>query len=57
MTKIEDIPLDIERDALPVPRDPNMSIADLTQLAKVIIGKDMSKFSMPVFLNEPLTIN
>jgi hypothetical protein len=56
LTKIEDLPEDKERKELPVPRNPYMDLSGLTKLAKVVMGKDLSKFSLPVFINEPLTI-
>ena len=42
------------RDRLPVLRDPNVKI-DIWALLKDNIGKDMSRITMPVHLNEPLT--
>lgn len=40
------------RDRMPVYRDPNMSL-NVWSLFKDNIGKDLSKITMPVYLNEP----
>lgn len=56
LTKIEGLTEEEQRDELPVPRDPYLNLSDVAELAKVAIGKDLSKFSLPVFINEPLTI-
>ena len=56
LTKIEGLNEEDVRKELPVPRDPYLSLGDITNLAKFAIGKDLSKFSFPVFINEPFTI-
>ena len=33
-----------------------MDMKKMVTLAKAIIGKDLAKYSLPVFLNEPTTI-
>ena len=44
-----------ERSTLPHMRPPNQKISFISLLREVI-GKDLSKISFPVFLNEPLSI-
>jgi hypothetical protein len=52
--------LDISEPRKSLPVKPEgykpMDLAKLMTLMKSIIGKDLSKFSLPVFLNEPLSI-
>ena len=43
------------RTQLPVLRDSGIKPYMLWQVVKDLIGKDLSKFSLPVFINEPLT--
>ena len=33
-----------------------MSMKEVWEVLKDLVGKDITKFSMPVFLNEPLTV-
>lgn len=44
-----------KRRQLPVLRDPNVKI-DVWGLLKENIGKDLSKITMPVYLNEPISM-
>lgn len=49
--------IDEKRTCLPEKTNDSLwDIAKLTALIKTIMGKDLSRFSLPVFLNEPLTI-
>lgn len=41
---------------LPVLRDPNLKVS-FWQVLKDLIGKDLTKVSMPVYFNEPLSLN
>lgn len=43
------------RDQLPILRDPNVKI-NIWGILKDNIGKDLSKITMPVYLNEPLSL-
>ena len=56
MTKI--VGISEPRKALPLKPEgyKPMDLSKLMTLMKTIIGKDLSKFSLPVFLNEPLSI-
>ena len=49
--------LDINQERLTLPhlRDPNTKIG-IFQILKDLIGKDLSKISLPVYFNEPLSI-
>jgi hypothetical protein len=47
--------LDDERTTLPYLRPPNTKFS-IFQLLKDLIGKDLTKVSMPVYLNEPMSI-
>jgi len=49
------VDLQMERSTLPHMRPPNQKISFI-QLLKEVIGKDLSKISFPVYLNEPLSI-
>jgi len=40
---------------LPHLRDPSFNLRLLWKLFKELIGKDIARFSMPVFINEPLS--
>ena len=42
-----------ERIALPILRDPRIKASTLWTILKDLVGKDLSKFSLPVILNEP----
>jgi len=45
-----------ERLSLPALRDPNLKVS-FWQVLKDLIGKDLTKVSMPVYFNEPLSLN
>ena len=45
-----------ERIALPCLRDARLKGNVFWMILKDLVGKDISKYSMPVILNEPLTI-
>lgn len=49
--------LDIPQERLTLPhlRDPNTKIS-LVKLLKDVIGKDLSKISLPVYFNEPISL-
>jgi hypothetical protein len=49
--------LDIEEEriALPVLRNPKLTAGTMWTILKDMVGKDITKYSMPVILNEPLT--
>lgn len=53
------LPLAIDNDVfrmeLPVLRDSGIKPSMMWQVVKDLIGKDLSKFSLPVFINEPVT--
>ena len=44
-----------DRDVLPALRDPN-DRPGLWKILKSAIGKDITKFSVPVYINEPLSM-
>ena len=44
------------RLALPAREDVKLNLEMLWKLFKSLIGKDLTRFSLPVFLNEPLSI-
>mmetsp|Transcript_17862 Transcript_17862/g.30326 ORF Transcript_17862/g.30326 Transcript_17862/m.30326 type:complete len:113 (+) Transcript_17862:1599-1937(+) len=44
------------RRELPAMRIPVLKISMLFGMFKNLIGKDLSKFSLPVFINEPFTV-
>jgi hypothetical protein len=44
-----------ERIALPILRDPKIKSSALWTILKDMIGKDITKVSMPVLFNEPLS--
>jgi hypothetical protein len=44
-----------ERASLPYSRNPKEKFS-IMQMIKEVIGKDLSRISMPVYLNEPLSI-
>lgn len=48
--------VDAPRKTLPSQRVNQIDMEKAAMLIKTIIGKDLSKFSLPVFLNEPTTI-
>ena len=50
--EIEDYPARLE---LPLLRDPN-DRPGLWKLLKSAVGKDITKFSMPVYVNEPISM-
>lgn len=43
------------RDALPADRDPN-SKPSIWKVLKDLIGKDLSRFAIPVYFNEPISM-
>ena len=45
-----------ERMSLPALRDPNLKFG-VWQVLKDLIGKDLTRVSMPVYFNEPLSLN
>ena len=45
-----------QRKHLPEREPVKMDMSKLMQLGKTIIGKDLARYSLPVFLNEPMTI-
>ena len=45
-----------ERIALPVLRNPKLTAGTLWSILKDMVGKDISKYSMPVILNEPISL-
>lgn len=49
--------LDIEEEriALPVLRNPKLTAGTMWTILKDMVGKDITKYSMPVILNEPLS--
>ena len=47
--------IDQERRSLPFLRDPNKK-PSFWKILKDLIGKDLSKVSMPVYFNEPLSL-
>jgi hypothetical protein len=51
---LTDLPM--VRVSIPGPKGVKVKPAMIFKLLKDIIGKDLSKFSMPVFVNEPLSI-
>lgn len=48
--------IDFVRVSIPGPSGVKLKMTMILKLLKDIIGKDLSKFSMPVFTNEPLSI-
>ena len=44
-----------ERIMLPHLRDPTWKLSNVVRLLRELVGKDMSRFTMPVFINEPLS--
>jgi hypothetical protein len=50
--------LDIQtpRTKLPTEARNQMNLSKLTKLMSAVVGKDLAAYSLPVFLNEPLTI-
>lgn len=46
---------DEERIALPCLRDSKIKASTIWAVLKDLAGKDLSRFAMPVILNEPLT--
>lgn len=44
------------RKSLPIFKEPKLDLGMMWKLFKDLVGKDLSKFSLPVFLNEPLTV-
>ena len=44
------------RVSLPAIKEPKLNLDMCWKLLKDLVGKDLSKFSLPVFLNEPMTI-
>ena len=52
--EINDVPE--KRDALPAPLNAKMNLKKVYSLLKTIVGKDLSKYSLPVFLNEPISL-
>lgn len=54
--KIKVIDIEVPRTQIPNPRINTIDFSKGTMLAKSIIGKDLSTFSLPCFLNEPSTI-
>jgi hypothetical protein len=45
-----------ERIALPCLRDSRIKASTIWTVLKDMVGKDITKYSMPVIVNEPLTI-
>jgi hypothetical protein len=45
-----------ERIQLPCLRDPRIKASAYWQILKDLVGKDISKYSMPVLVNEPMCI-
>jgi len=43
------------RDTLPEKKDPNEKL-NIFNLLRDAIGKDLTKFAVPVYLNEPLSM-
>jgi len=41
---------------LPHLRDPTFKLSNIVKLLKELVGKDFSRFTMPVFVNEPLSM-
>ena len=50
-TDIED-----DRTALPILRDPKIKGATIWAILKDMVGKDITRYSMPVIVNEPLSV-
>lgn len=48
--------IDYVRVSIPGPSGVKLKMTMILKLLKDIIGKDLSKFSMPVFTNEPLSL-
>ena len=48
--------IDSVRVSIPGPSGVKLKMTMILKLLKDIIGKDLSKFSMPVFANEPLSL-
>ena len=46
---------DEERIALPILRNPKITASTMWTILKDMVGKDITKYSMPVILNEPLS--
>ena len=44
------------RLSLPATKEPKLNLDMCWKLLKDLVGKDLSKFSLPVFLNEPTSI-
>ena len=44
-----------ERLQLPILRDPKIKASAYWQILKDLVGKDITKYSMPVYMNEPLS--
>ena len=55
VVKFHILDLDQERIALPYMKDPSQKVS-FWQILKDLIGKDLTKVSMPVYFNEPLTL-
>ena len=47
---------DEERIALPCIRDPRIKAGAMWSILKDMVGKDITKYSMPVIVNEPLSV-
>ena len=47
---------DERRISLPFVKEQKLNLDMVWKILKDLIGKDLSKYSLPVFLNEPLTI-
>ena len=45
-----------KRLSLPVMKEQKLNLDMIWKILKDLIGKDLSKYSLPVFLNEPLSI-
>lgn len=45
-----------KRISLPVIKEQKLNLDMIWKILKDLIGKDLSKYSLPVFLNEPLSI-
>jgi hypothetical protein len=59
MKRIKDVIIsdcEEERIALPILRDSKIKASTIWAILKDMIGKDITKYSMPVIVNEPLSV-
>jgi hypothetical protein len=47
---------DEKRISLPLIKEKKLNLDMIWKILKELVGKDISKYSLPIFLNEPMTI-